>query len=119
MFYEEIRSKRGISYISICSFSILYNSKSVLMATSLGTNAVVLARVHCILQQPTCNPIFMSVKRSYHIYPKYLDTLTSYHTYLNPSAEHDMPCLSKLWIQISWLLKKPTDLDLHCLSLNM
>ena len=28
---------------------------------------------------------------------------------LDPSlAEHDMPCLSK-----------PTDLDLHCLSLNM
>ena len=30
----------------------------------------------------------------------------------NPSlAEHDIPCLSTL--------KKPTDLDLHCLSLNL
>ena len=28
--------------------SILYNSKFILMATSLGTNAVVVTRVHCI-----------------------------------------------------------------------
>ena len=27
--------------------------------------------------------------------------------------------LQTVWIQISWLLKKPTDLDLHCLSLSM
>ena len=27
--------------------------------------------------------------------------------------------LQKVKIQISWLLKKPTDLDLHCLSLSM
>ena len=32
-------------------------------------------------------------------------------------AKHDMPCLSKQCR--SRLLKKPTDLDLHCLSLNM
>ena len=47
MFYEEIRTKQDLSYISICSLSILYNSKFVLMATSLGTNAVVVTRVHC------------------------------------------------------------------------
>ena len=34
---------------------------------------------------------------------------------LNP----DIPCLCKLYIQISWLPKKPTDLDLHCLSFIM
>ena len=27
--------------------------------------------------------------------------------------------LQTVWIQISWFLKKPTDLDLHCLPLNM
>ena len=27
--------------------------------------------------------------------------------------------LQTVWIQISWLLRKPTDLDLHCLSLSM
>ena len=27
--------------------------------------------------------------------------------------------LQTVQIQISWLLKKPTDLDLHCLSLSM
>ena len=41
---------------------------------------------------------------------------------LNPSlAEHDMPCLSKLGRSrsVGFCLKKPTDLDLHCLPLNM
>ena len=41
--------KQDFSHISICSLSILYNSKFVLMAMSLGTNAVVVTRVHCIL----------------------------------------------------------------------
>ena len=27
-------------------------------------------------------------------------------------------CMQTVYIQISWLLKKPTDLDLHCLSLS-
>ena len=43
MFYKEIRTKQYLSYISICSLSILYNSKFILMVTSLGTNA----GVHC------------------------------------------------------------------------
>ena len=33
MFYEEIRTKQDLSYISICSLSILYNSKVIVMAT--------------------------------------------------------------------------------------
>ena len=49
MFYKVIRTKQDLSYISLCSLSILYNSKSILMATSLGTNAVVVTRVHCNL----------------------------------------------------------------------
>ena len=39
----------------------------------------------------------------------------------NPSPaepRYTLP-LQTVWIQISWLLKKPTDLDLHCLILNM
>ena len=48
MFYEEIRIKQGFSYISFCLLRILYNSEFILMATSLGTNAVVVTRVHCI-----------------------------------------------------------------------
>ena len=49
MFYEEVRIKQDLSYISISSLSILYNSKFILMETSLclGTNAVVVTRVHC------------------------------------------------------------------------
>ena len=43
-----MRTKQDLSYISICLFSILYNSEFVLMAMSLGTNAVVVTRVHCI-----------------------------------------------------------------------
>ena len=47
MFYEEIRIKQGFSKISFCPLRILYNSKFIIMATSLGTNAVVVTRVHC------------------------------------------------------------------------
>ena len=47
MFYEEIRIKQGISYISFCPIRILYNNKFILKATSVGTNAVVVTRVHC------------------------------------------------------------------------
>ena len=49
MFYGEIRIKQGISYISFCPLRILYNSKFIIMATFLGTNVVVVTRVHCIL----------------------------------------------------------------------
>ena len=31
MFYEEIRTKQDLSYMFICSLSILYNSKFILM----------------------------------------------------------------------------------------
>ena len=48
MFYEEIKIKQGPSYISFCPLRILYNSKFILMATSLGTNAIVIKRDHCI-----------------------------------------------------------------------
>ena len=48
MFYEEIRTKQGLSYISICSLCILFNSELFLMATSLRKNAIVVTRVHCI-----------------------------------------------------------------------
>ena len=46
--YEEIRIKHGFCYISFCSLRILYNSKFILMVISLGTNAVIVTRVHCI-----------------------------------------------------------------------
>ena len=49
MFSEEIRIKRGLSLLLFCPLRILYNSKVIIMATFLGTNAVVLTRVHCIL----------------------------------------------------------------------
>ena len=47
-FFEEIRTKQDLSYKSICSICILYDSKFILMAMSLGTNAVIVTRVHCI-----------------------------------------------------------------------
>ena len=47
-FFEEIWTNQNLSCISICSLSILYNSKFILMAASLVTNAVVVTRVHCI-----------------------------------------------------------------------
>ena len=47
MLFGEIRPKQDLSYISICSLSILYKSKFIIMATSVGTNDVVVTRVHC------------------------------------------------------------------------
>ena len=49
MFYEEIRIKQGLSYVSFYPLRILYNSKFIIMATFLGTNAVIVTRVHCII----------------------------------------------------------------------
>ena len=40
-FYEVIRIKEGLFYISFISLRILYNNKFILMAASFGTNAVV------------------------------------------------------------------------------
>ena len=47
MFYEEIKINQDIAYI-FCPLRILYNSKFITLATSFGTNAVVVTRVHCI-----------------------------------------------------------------------
>ena len=44
-----VRTKQGLSYRAFCPYRILYNSKVILMATSLGTNAIVVTRVHCII----------------------------------------------------------------------
>ena len=46
IFYEEIRIKQGLSYILFCPLRIVYNSKFIIMATFLGTNAVIVTRVH-------------------------------------------------------------------------
>ena len=48
MFYAEIRIKQGIFNIQFYPLWILYSSKFITMATYLGTNAVVVTRVHCI-----------------------------------------------------------------------
>ena len=47
MFYKEIRIIQGFSYVSFCPLRILDNNKFIIMATFLGTNAVVVTRVHC------------------------------------------------------------------------
>ena len=48
MFSGEIRIKQWLSYILFCPLRILYNDKFILKATSLGTNAIVVTRVHCM-----------------------------------------------------------------------
>ena len=49
IFYEKIRIKQGLSYMSFCPLRIVYNSKFIIMATFFRTSAVVVTRVHCIL----------------------------------------------------------------------
>ena len=49
MFCEGIKTKRYLSYILICSLSILYNSKFILMAASLESNTIIVTRVHYIV----------------------------------------------------------------------
>ena len=48
MFYEEIRTKQNLSYMLFYSKRILYNSKYILMVTTLEISAVFVTRVHCI-----------------------------------------------------------------------
>ena len=62
MFYEEIRTKHNLSYISICSLSFLYSSKFILILTSLWTNAVVQTRVLCIFaQSSSCAHLYITL----------------------------------------------------------
>ena len=49
MLCEEIRIKQGLCYVLFFPLRILYNSKFILMATALETNAVVVTRVHCMI----------------------------------------------------------------------
>ena len=57
MFYEEIKKVRFFFCKAFCLLKILYNSKFILMATSLGTNAVVVTRVHCN-KETCCGSVF-------------------------------------------------------------
>ena len=48
MYNEKLRINHGLSYISFCPLMIRYNSKFIILATSLWTNAAIVTRVHCI-----------------------------------------------------------------------
>ena len=67
MFCKEIRTKQDLSYIPICSLSILYNSKFILMETSLGTNAAVVTRVHCSAKSSEASHLCASNEYLQHI----------------------------------------------------
>ena len=65
-----------------------------------------------------CDAIYWPMQnclyRNFHQFPSYMGCV-------NPCPAdpgYNLP-LQTVQIQISWLLKKPTDLDLHCLSLNL
>ena len=63
LFYEEMRIKQGLSNISFCPLRNLYNSKFVIMATSLGKNVVVVTRVHCKeIAHREASPFFFRVE---------------------------------------------------------
>ena len=47
MFFDETRIKNVFCYISFCPLRFLYNREFILMATSLGTNAVIVTRADC------------------------------------------------------------------------
>ena len=58
----------------------------------------------------SCGPIKQVVEwTSFRL--KYINPCPAYPGYTLP--------LQTVWILISWLLKKPTDLDLHCLSFSI
>ena len=58
-----------------------------------------------------------------HLDGNYIPVLRALYLYLwyypSPIEPRYALPLQTVLIQISWLLKKPTDLDLHCLSLSM
>ena len=81
MFFEEIKIKPGPSYIAFCPLRILYNSKFILMATSLGTNAVVVTRVHCIYLSHMSKDTFCHAYLSFSVDTCVKDTY--YHSYVS------------------------------------
>ena len=74
MLYEEIRIKQCLSYISFCPLRILYNSKVIIMATSLETNSVLVTRIHCIKWRYPVN-VTVTEHSYYFKCSKYLDTI--------------------------------------------
>ena len=108
MFYEEIRIKQGLSYISFCPLRILYNSEFILMATTLGTNAVVVMRVHCTYLNFTvriCLPSSMSAAK---IQPACSYSLIMFFTFC---LKKPGPSCSKLTISLVNDLLKFTSSD--------
>ena len=75
MFYEEIRTKQDLSDISICSLSILYNLKFILMATSLGTNTVFVTRITGFPKHQKQNKWSTRMKRYKSIQPTHKEEL--------------------------------------------
>ena len=73
MYYEKIRINHGLSYISCCPLRILYNSKFIIMATFLRTNAVVVTRVHYLCWSVSTRVFCRCFISLYRIYPKYSD----------------------------------------------
>ena len=76
MYYEEIKITSGLSYISFCSLNIFCNGKFISMATSFGTNAFIVMRVHCIM-----NYLIKRFQMDY----KYYFLLTKIYHYYNYS----------------------------------
>ena len=85
MSYEKIRTKQYLSYISFCPLRILDNSKFIIMATSLGTNSVVVTRVHCTFKDKTLLPDWQRDKPPiikkvhFHVRVISLDCLDKHH----------------------------------------
>ena len=63
-FWGEIRIKQGLCYISFCPLRIPYNSRFILMAIFLETNAVVVMRIHCKYNElPKVLPLMIDCDR--------------------------------------------------------
>ena len=103
MFYEEIRIKYCICCISFCSLRILYNSKFILTAISLGTNAdlvqgFTVVGLQCVDSEDQVQPAHKyNLIKVYAVYSQSLVEYTVEPRYLELTY-FELPLISvKIW----------------------
>ena len=121
MFFDQIRTNQDHSYISICLFNILYNSKFILMTTYFGTNAVIKRGFTVSMTLSV-----MGNKQSawYRLLPPFLHALTLFSENLiwrqRSIRVWNIIAFQKIWFMSNWALALSLSLSPSlCLSVSV
>ena len=97
-FYEKMIIKQDLSYISFCPLRPLFYRKFLFKATSLGTNGVIVTKVHCT----SCKEDKYILKRIYPLEP-WTDSLD---TVLAVLLEYEGPAKSSVMKRLPWFYSR-------------